>query len=137
MCPGAVASDRLFMTPQLNKIADVAGLDAALTLGREKASRRIYIPAVVSAKHWLAQLVGLEAARAIAAEFGSQEIIVPAAIAGQRRRRREAVLHLTALGWSADDIASTLGIHRATVFNIRRSAPKASSDQGDLFERED
>ncbi len=37
-------NDRVWLTPLLNRIANVAGENAAIALGRARAGERIYIP---------------------------------------------------------------------------------------------
>lgn len=115
--------DRRWMTPLLNRIADVAGLDAALALGRARPGERVYIPERVDADHWLVKIVGLEAAEKIATAFGSTKIEIPQAVAGDKRRRAAAIADLIARGYSTNEIVRRLGISRNTVAEHRRKRP--------------
>lgn len=123
--------DRAWMTPLLNRIADVAGERAALILGREKAGLQIYIPEKVNADHWLAQLVGLDAAKALAQEWGSKHIVVPPAMTGDKRRRATTIAELIEKGYSNNQIVQLTGVSRRTVIEHRRKRP--DDRQSSLF----
>lgn len=124
--------DRAWMTPLLNRIADVAGERAALILAAEKACQRIYIPGDVNAEHWLVDLLGLEPAKAIAKEFGPGKLEIPPALAGDKRRRSAAIAEMLDKGYSNNVIARALGVSRNTVAEHRRKRP-ASNRQLSLF----
>lgn len=127
-----VLPDRAWMTPLLNRIADVAGERAALLLGRERACEKVYIPDTVTADHWLVRLVGLEPAIAISAHFGGQKLEIPAAIGGDRRRRAAAIAEMIDKGYSTNEIARSLGVAHTTVKEHRRKRPR-DDGQGSLF----
>lgn len=116
-------NDRVWLTPLLNRIANVAGENAAIALGRARAGERIYIPERMTADHWLAELVGLEAASKISAAFGSQKMEIPQSVAGDKRRRAAAIADLIDRGYSTNAIARTLGISQNTVAEHRRKRP--------------
>ncbi|TWC85637.1 regulatory LuxR family protein [Rhizobium sp. SJZ105] len=122
--------DRAYMTPLLNRIADVAGERAALILGREKACERIYIPNVVTADHWLSVLVGIEPAQAICDAFGGDKLEIPPAMAGDKRRRAATIAQMIEKGYSNNAIARALGITHKTV---QRHRGKTDDGQGSLF----
>lgn len=117
-------SDRVWLTPLLNRIADVAGEEAAIALGRARPGERVYIPEQVAADHWLVQAVGLEAAEKIAEAFGSQKLVIPQAIAGGRRQRADAIAEMISRGYSTNAIIRSLGVSKTTVEEHRRRRPR-------------
>ena len=117
--------DRVWLTPLLNRIADVAGEEAAIALGRARPGEYVYIPERVSAGHWLAEAVGLEAAEKIAVAFGPTKFEIPQALAGDKRRRAAAIADLIDKGYSTNAIARSLGVSRSTVAQHRRKLPSA------------
>ncbi|MGV1784567.1 hypothetical protein [Agrobacterium tumefaciens] len=123
--------DRAYMTPLLNRIADVAGERAAIILGREKAGLQIYIPETVTPNHWLADLVGLDAAKAIAVAWGSKHLVVPPAMNGDKRRRASTIAELIEKGYSNNQIVALTGVSRRTVIEHRRKRP--DDRQASLF----
>lgn len=125
--------DRAWMTPLLNRIADVAGERAALILGREKACEKIYIPTNAPENHWLSQLVGIDAARAICDQFGPGHLEIPPAMAGEKRRRSQAIAQMLDKGYSTNAIARSLGVTHKTVQLHRRKKDNDSGSQGSLF----
>lgn len=125
------SADRAWMTPLLNKIADIAGERAAVLLAKEKPGQQIYIPEIVTPEHWLAQLVGMEAAKALAVVYGSRKIILPVALNSDQRRRATAIAELLDKGYSINAIVSITGVSRNTV---REHAKRKTDDrQGSLF----
>ncbi|MDQ1196517.1 helix-turn-helix domain-containing protein [Agrobacterium sp. SORGH_AS 787] len=125
--------DRAYMTPLLNRIADVAGERAALILGREKAGQQIYIPGTVTPEHWLSQLVGYDAAVAIVGAFGIQNIVIPAALAGEKIRRARVIAELLDNGYSINEIVRRTGVSFSTVRNHSKKRGKKNDQQGELF----
>ncbi|OCJ63996.1 hypothetical protein A6U96_09335 [Agrobacterium tumefaciens] len=125
--------DRAYMTPLLNRIADVAGERAALILGREKAGEQIYVPERMTAEHWLADLVGYESAVAIAEAWGSQHIVVPAALGGQKRRRAATIAEMIFKGYSNNEIVRATGVSFSTVTKHRAKLSYRDDTQGELF----
>lgn len=124
--------DRAWMTPLLNRIADVAGVEAAVTLGRERAGLQIYIPERMTPDHWLAQMVGLEPAIAISKLFGSRKLDIPPAIGGDKRRRAALIAQMIEKGYSINKIVSLTGVSRSTVKEHLKHRP-ADDRQGSLF----
>jgi len=127
------AETRLWFTPLLNDIAAVAGVRAALMIGRDKACQRVYIPGDLKPGHWLPLLVGDEAALRIVKEFGGRFLDIPPALGGQMMRRRRAIIQMSSQGYSINHIARTLGIARSTVTDTRRIAGIKGGAQPDLF----
>lgn len=126
--------DRAWMTPLLNRIADVAGERAALILAREKACEKIYIPATVTEDHWLPKLIGMESAIALCKRYAGDRIEIPPAMAGDKRRRAQVIAQMIDKGYSTNSIARTLGVTHKTVQLHRR---KADYGQGSLFSEDD
>lgn len=126
-------NDRAWLTPKLNKIADVAGVRAAITLGTEMAGQEIYIPNTVNREHWLAKLVGLDEARAIAEVFGGHMISLPASLGGMRRKVTETLIRMIEEGRSVNQITRATGVCRATVYNHRSKVSDKDDPQGSLF----
>lgn len=124
-------SDRAYMTPLLNRIADVAGERAALILGREKAGLQIYIPEKATPDHWLSLLIGVDAANAMAGVWGSKHIVVPPAMNGDKRRRAATIAELIEKGYSNNQIVQMTGVSRRTVIEHRRKQP--DDRQASLF----
>lgn len=124
--------DRAYMTPLLNRIADVAGERAAIILGREKAGLQIYIPEKVSADHWLVEMIGLQAAAAMSEKFGSQKIDIPPALGGDKKRRAAAIAEMIDKGYSINKIVSLTGVSRSTVKEHLKKRPR-DDRQGTLF----
>ncbi|MFK3690397.1 hypothetical protein ACI2J4_08915 [Agrobacterium tumefaciens] len=123
--------DRAYMTPLLNRIAEVAGERAAIILGREKAGLQIYIPETITPKHWLAELIGFDAAKAMAVVWGSKHIVVPPAMNGDKRRRASTIAELIEKGYSNNQIVELTGVSRRTVIEHRRKRP--DDRQASLF----
>lgn len=124
--------DRAYMTPLLNRIADVAGERAAIILGREKAGQRISIPNTMPVDHWLAELIGIEAANAMAEKFGSQKIDIPPALGGDKRRRAMTIAQMIDKGYSINEIVRATGVSRSTVKEHLKKRPR-DDRQGSLF----
>lgn len=124
--------DRAWMTPLLNRIADIAGERAALILGREKAGEQIHIPDRMTPDHWLAQLIGFEHAKAMSEKWGTKHMVIPVALNGDRRRRAAAIAEMLDKGYSINMIVRLTGVSRNTV---REHAKRRGPDnrQGSLF----
>ena len=124
--------DRAYMTPLLNRIADVAGVSAAVALGRERAGQQIYIPEKATPDHWLSELVGLDAAQAIVSKWGSKHIVIPAALAGAKIRRASAIAALLDKDYSINEIVRITGVSFTTVRNHKKKR-RPDDRQGELF----
>ncbi len=125
-------TDRAYMTPLLNRIADAVGEPAAVILGREKAGERISIPNTMLPGHWLAQLIGIEAAKAMSEKFGSQKLDIPPALGGDKRRRAVTIAQMIDKGYSINTIVRMTGVSRSTVKEHLKKRPR-DDGQGSLF----
>lgn len=129
---------RSYLPPSLMEIAEIAGMAAALKIGTTYAGKRLYVPRRIGPRHALVALVGLDAARRLVQHFDGETILIPPALAGEARRRREAIHRMTGEA-SQTEIAHALGIARSTVqrqqAKARGQAParRRGRDQGDLF----
>jgi hypothetical protein len=121
------------------EIADVAGVDAAWALAREKGGLTVFIPAQPRRDHWLVKLVGLEAAEKICAHFrvisgderlNGARLLIPMAAAAQSAERWRQVL---AAEMSASQVARTMGVHERTVWRHRARQRDDDDSQGSLF----
>lgn len=128
---------RTYLPPSLMEIADIAGMAAALKIGTVYAGRRLYVPRRIGPTHSLVELIGMDAARKLVQHFDGATILIPPALAGQARRRREAIQQMSGEA-SQTEIAHALGIARSTVQRQQAKArgglrKAARSSQGDLF----
>ena len=108
----------------LADFAAVAGRGAALAVAlAHGGDDGWHVPRRARGAAWraLAELAGEPAARALARAFGGQEVAVPLA-------RRALVVHLSAAGMTATEIARRLGIARRTARRYRREAALAAED---------
>jgi hypothetical protein len=127
--------DRAWFSPLLNRIADVAGVRAAMLLGREKACQMVYIPRQPGPKSWLVKLIGAESAAKLASEFGGSQVLIPPALVGEKRRRGAAIAELTDKGYSINETARATGVARSTIIEHRARLRGRDDDgsQGSLF----
>lgn len=124
--------ERLWFTPLLNKIADIAGTKAAILIGHEKSGQLIYIPEKMSEDHWLALLIGFDNAAALSETFGSQKLDIPPAIGGEKRKRAALLADMIDKGYSINTITRLTGVSRSTVKeHLKRN--RLPDPQGSLF----
>ena len=121
----------------LIEIAEVAGLEAALTLADRYGGNRVYIPRHADEHHWLTLCVGRPAARAICGHFAVPsgiELELPRGPALNRGQRQARLRQLIAQGLTSSEITRRLGTTRRTVTR-NRTAMIADHDgtQLDLF----
>jgi len=142
-------TERHYLPPLLNEIAEVAGLPAALKLCEDYGGREVYIPAKVGASHWLAQCVGLEAARAIVEHFSAHveneleesrhgaRIMVPMGSRNFHAKARKRAAELLREGVSHSKTAEAVGVHTRTIERVAARERDLNKDfdgkQGRLF----
>ncbi|CUX57632.1 MULTISPECIES: helix-turn-helix domain-containing protein [Agrobacterium] len=124
--------DRAYMTPLLNRIADVAGERAAIILGNERAGQQIYVPKRMKEDHWLAELIGFDAATAMSRKFANQKIDIPPALGGDKKRRAATIAQMIDKGYSINTIVRLTGVSRSTVKEHLKRRPR-DDRQGSLF----
>ena len=124
--------DRAYMTPLLNRIADVAGERAAIILGNERAGQQIYVPKRMKEDHWLAELIGFDAATAMSKKFANQKIDIPPALGGDKKRRAATIAQMIDKGYSINTIVRLTGVSRSTVKEHLKRRPR-DDRQGSLF----
>lgn len=106
--------------PQLMvEIAEVAGVEAAITICDRYGGNRVYIPRIAPDHHWLVHCVGRVAADAICAHFASPsggiELELPTGARLNRTQRRAKLEKLIAEGYSSTEITRRLGVTRRCV----------------------
>lgn len=125
-----------WLPPLLNRIADVAGMDAALRVAELRGGSQVYIPPKAAPDHWLTQAVGPEAAQHICDLFteglAGCHITIPVGPHSGANRTRAQVDEMLRQGISANEIARTAQVHRTTVFR-RKLALRPDERQPDLF----
>ena len=103
----------------LREIAELIGLDGAITLARRWGGRRLYVPtAVPDITHPIAAELGLDKARELAACFGGQRLLIPQAAAFQRFQRDQEIARLHAEAVPVSEIADRYGVSERQVFAI-------------------
>lgn len=126
----------------LDEIAQIAGVEAALSLADARGGSRISIPSRVKTDHWLIKTVGKEAADKICEFYrtgynGTKGAVIdlptgPSSSASKTRRKVDAMIRD---GVSADKIAVSAGVHRNTVFRRKRKMKLPEyNPQPDLFD---
>ncbi|MBS4046165.1 MAG: hypothetical protein KG075_07475 [Alphaproteobacteria bacterium] len=91
----------------LQQIADVAGVDVAVTLAMAIAPERLHVPKKALGSK-LATIVGLEAANKIVAAYGGERIDIPLG-------KRALALHLLDRGHSVTQVGKLLKMARRSV----------------------
>jgi hypothetical protein len=128
----------------LAEIAEVAGLDAAMTLAEAVGGTRVTIPARASADHWLTTTVGPKAAEAICDHFrilsaegreaGARHVVIPRGPAGCLEKARLRLARELDKGVSAREAARRAGLSERAAFRMRaRMKTEENADQGKLF----
>lgn len=106
----------------LVEIAEVAGLEAAITLADRYGGNRVYIPRHSPEGHWLCLCVGRLAADQICAHFANPsgiELELPRGPALSRSEKQARLRKLIAQGLKSTEITRRLGITRRTVTRNR------------------
>ena len=81
------------LNPDLDEIAEVAGIAAALAILDARGGTKVYIPqpAKIDDSHWLVAIVGHKAAMAVADRFGGCSVEIPLLGGGTRGRSWRAL----------------------------------------------
>lgn len=139
-------TERPFLPPLLDDIAEAAGLQAALLLMREYGGKRVYIPVRAPEGHWLVRLVGREPADKICALFATRidsereksrhgaEITIPIAGAGAMGAARRRAMELLDKGAPVNEVVRVSGVCQRTAWNYKaRVKDVRKKDQGRLL----
>ncbi|MCB1520653.1 MAG: hypothetical protein KDJ37_08760 [Hyphomicrobiaceae bacterium] len=122
----------------LVEIADVAGIEAALTLADRYGGNRVYIPRTAGPHHWLTLCVGEHAAHLLCEHFGSPsgiELELPRGPVMNRAQRQARVQRLIAQGLNSTEITRRTGCTRRTVKRNRAALRRMiDGTQLDMFE---
>ena len=132
----ADAPRKSWLPKVLSEIAQVAGIDAALTIAELRGGTEIYVPPEAPDSHWLSEAVGIEAANAICRHFtqdvGARRLEIPLGPAGTAAQVRRQVDKLIADGRSEREIALATGYTGRGV-RMRRAKARAGIPENDLF----
>jgi len=120
------------------EIAEIAGVEAAMTICDRYGGNRVYIPRYAPDHHWLVHCVGRVAADAICEHFALAttgiEIELPTGANLTRMQRRARLEKLIAEGYSSTEITRRLGVTRRWVTRVKRDMrAKYLASQLDLF----
>lgn len=127
--------------PTLDRIAEVAGVGAALTLAARYGGRQLYIPQAesIDEAHPLAEALGLATARRLSRDFGHGHVMIPLGPTSSVERRKLLMRKMGDEGRTNAEVAAALGVHRRTV-ELRRQVDRrlglirATDETGDLFD---
>lgn len=113
-----------WLPPLLDEIAEMAGLEAALSLAEAAGGEKRYIPERPAPDHWLTQACGPEAAGKIGHRFGGTLLEIPRGPAGNAAKTAKRIRDMLAQGASSNEIARVTGVVFRTVTRHRAKARK-------------
>lgn len=125
--------------PQLMvEIAEIAGVEAAITICDRYGGNRVYIPRYAPDHHWLVHCVGRVAADAICTHFANGatgiELELPTGARLNRTQRRAKLEKLIAEGYSSTEITRRLGVTRRCVSRAKADMNRrVGARQLDMF----
>lgn len=122
---------RDILPEKLAEIAEIIGVDAALTLSKSFPGIRIFVPKHVRGDSVLVAAIGIQAARKLSRHYDGESIVVPMAKKVHQLRIKALVLKLLGEGKSAPYLARKYGVHQFTIY--RWSAESMSASQMALF----
>lgn len=123
--------DFSYLPPTLAKVAQLAGLPAALALAEARGGREVYIPRRATESHWLVQTVGRAAADAISDYFGDQRLQLPLGPRNFYSRARRRAAEMLEAGDSVNQVVEQTGVCARSVKRYRKRLRRGS--QGSLF----
>ena len=103
------------LPPLLSEIAEATSVGAAMKLVSDFGGTRVYVPRKPPKNSPLTKSVGARNAAAIARLYGGEHLEVPLLSAASRARAIEATAQLLGQGYSHEQVARKLRIHRKTV----------------------
>jgi len=115
-------------------IARIAGLEAALAIGRARGGQTVRFSAKAGGSQWLRELVGPEAAKAILSIYSAEYVTLPLppdeGIKGRRRRAEQAL----DAGATVNEAARISGRHARSIHRYRAKRREIDDpDMPDLF----
>lgn len=119
----------------LREIAEVAGVEAAITLADRRGGNRVYFPRpdTLGPHHWLVDCVGATPARLLCEHFYGIELELPIGSLSKAERHAR-VQRLIAMGWTSSEITRAVGCTRRTVKRNRRAVRERTDGvQLDMF----
>lgn len=120
------------LTGLLGRIADAAGVKAALALAEARGGREVTLSARPDGV--LASIVGADAAAAIAKAIGNGKVTIPMAHLRGQRGRREAAARMLDAGATISQVAETVDVHERTVYRLKGYRPTDAT--GFLFDED-
>ncbi len=125
----------LRLPPLLRTIAEVASLEAALKLSKERGGTRMYVPHKLSAGHWLVELIGVDAAAAVQKLYAGDVVDIPLGLGGSAQTARAIARHALDGGASVAQAARQAGLTERGVYKLlSREERRRSSMQLNLFD---
>ncbi len=116
----------------LHRIADCAGLSAAMTLAKAYGGIRINIPKKIEGSE-LARVVGLDAAQKIVKELGHGQCLIPCGTGRGEAARREDARRVFRNGGTTVEAALAAGVSERTAWRIRASMKESGPETLPLF----
>ena len=117
----------------LHRIADCAGLGAAMALARAYGGIRINIPKNIEGSQ-LARVVGLDAAQKIVKELGHGQCLIPCGSGRGEAARREDARRVFRNGGTAVEAALAAGVSERTAWRIKADMSGCGPETLPLFE---
>jgi len=120
---------------QIVEIAEIAGLQAALTIANARGGNRVYIPATADDDHWLVTLIGRDAANKLMGYYATGvELDMPRGPTGLRADTWRRLYRMIEDGCTSTQITRALGISRDMVKHHRAKLRNSHvSPQLDMF----
>ncbi len=119
------------LPPVLRRIAEVAGMTAAVQLAHDHGGTEIYIRKKLDGDHILVRSVGMRAAAMILDALGAGALEVPLGPSCYGRQLARSIADRLAAGQSEREVALALRCHIRTVRRHRANLP---TPQLDLFD---
>ncbi|MND22338.1 hypothetical protein D3C80_127140 [compost metagenome] len=117
------------LTGLLGRIADAAGVKAALALAEARGGREMALSSRPDGV--LASIVGAQAALAIVQEIGVGKVTIPMAHLRGQRGRREAAARMLRAGAKISQVAEAVDVHERTVYRLKGN--RDADTTGSLF----
>lgn len=115
----------VYLSPTMNRLADVIGLPMAQKLCDTFGGAELYIPHDIKAGHPIAQCIGLDAAQKLARVMGRERPDIPKADEISRHERNRAIVAAVKSGASKKNVGRKHGL---TTRWIRRICNGAGGD---------